>query len=145
MKWLLNIAYQTLGEYPDNVPQDYLIPLEAFQNSSDSFNSRFEDVATNLGIDVSGLAGGSIMEDFNNDGYLDILVTSSGLYESDQMRFFMNDGTGKFEDRTEQAGLTGLVGGLNCVQTDYNNDGFKDIFVLRGGWFGKWGKHRILS
>ena len=141
LKWLLNIAYQTLGEYPDNVPQDYLIPLEAFQNSSDSFNSRFEDVATNLGIDVSGLAGGSIMEDFNNDGYLDILVTSSGLYESDQMRFFMNDATGKFEDRTEQAGLTGLVGGLNCVQTDYNNDGFKDIFVLRGGWFGKWGKH----
>ena len=141
LKWLLNIAYQTLGEYPDNVPEDHLIPLEAFQNESDSFNSRFEDVAPDLGIDISGLAGGSIMEDFNNDGFLDVLVTSSGFKRSDQMRLFLNDGAGNFSDHTEKAGLRGLVGGLNCVQTDYNNDGNIDIFVLRGGWFGKWGKH----
>lgn len=35
----------------------------------------------------------------------------------------------------------GYVGGLNAVQTDYNNDGFADIFIMRGGWFGKWGQH----
>ena len=26
------------------------------------------------------------------------------------------------------------TGGLNILQTDYNNDGCKDILVLRGGW-----------
>ena len=26
------------------------------------------------------------------------------------------------------------LGGLNMVQADYNNDGCKDILVLRGGW-----------
>jgi hypothetical protein len=33
-----------------------------------------------------------------------------------------------------------LTGGLNMIQTDYNNDGLKDIFVLRGAWKGKYGK-----
>src|SRR5208282_1181984 len=27
-----------------------------------------------------------------------------------------------------------MVGGLNLLQTDYNNDGCIDILVLRGGW-----------
>ena len=29
VRWLLNIAYMTLGEYPDKVPPQYLIPLDA--------------------------------------------------------------------------------------------------------------------
>ena len=35
-----------------------------------------------------------------------------------------------------EAGLVGELGGLNIMQTDYNNDGFPDVLVLRGGWFG---------
>ena len=27
-----------------------------------------------------------------------------------------------------------ILGGLNMVQADYNNDGCMDILVLRGGW-----------
>lgn len=141
LKWLLNIAYQTLGKYPAEVPSDYLIPLDAFEDNSSGVIQRFPDIAPMAGVATRGLAGGSITEDFNNDGFLDILVTSSGFTASDQMRIYMNDGQGGFVDKTEDAGLMGLVGGLNCVQTDYNNDGFADVFVLRGGWFGKWGKH----
>ena len=33
-----------------------------------------------------------------------------------------------------EAGLEGIVGGLNINQTDYNNDGYIDVLVLRGGW-----------
>jgi len=141
LQWLLNIAYQTLGKYPDEVPGKFRIPLDAFQDNSSGVIDRFEDVAPMLGVATRGLAGGSITEDFNNDGYIDILVTSSGFTSSDQMRIYINDGQGGFDDMTEEAGLKGLVGGLNSVQTDYNNDGYADIFVLRGGWFGKWGKH----
>ena len=47
---------------------------------------------------------------------------------------FHNNGDGTFTDRAAQAGLSDQLGGLNMVQTDYNNDGCLDILVLRGGW-----------
>ena len=50
------------------------------------------------------------------------------------MHYFRNNGDGTFTERTSAAGLADQLGGLNIVQTDYNNDGCKDILVLRGGW-----------
>ena len=35
VRWLLNVAYMTLGEYPDRVPRGYLIPLEPFRSEGD--------------------------------------------------------------------------------------------------------------
>ena len=66
------------------------------------------------------------------------MVSAIGF--DDQMRFFRNNGDGTFEDRTARAGLTGEVGGLNMVQADYDNDGFVDVLVLRGGWMGSEGR-----
>ena len=43
IRWLLNLAYMTLGEYPEKVPQKYLIPLDTFQSKLDV--GRFENVA----------------------------------------------------------------------------------------------------
>ena len=34
----------------------------------------------------------------------------------------------------QAAGLNEQLGGLYCVQTDYNNDSFMDIFIVRGAW-----------
>jgi hypothetical protein len=129
-RWLLNLAYMTVGEHPDRVPEQWLIPVEAFESEYDIH--RFPDVAPALGLDVVGHAGGSIMEDFDGDGYLDILASSRGL--RDQIRYFRNNGDGSFTDRTVESGLQGLVSGLQIVQTDYDNDGFRDVLVLRGAW-----------
>lgn len=129
-RWLLNIAYMTVGEYPAKVPPEHLIPPETF--ASDFDIKRFVDVAPRLGIANSGLAGGAVMEDFDGDGYLDLLVSSSGL--RDQIRYYHNDANGRFTDRTKEAGLTGIVGGLNLIQADYDNDGNVDVLVLRGAW-----------
>jgi FG-GAP-like repeat/ASPIC and UnbV len=134
--WLLNIAYMTLGEYPGQVPPQWLIDPKAF--ASDYDIKRFPDVAGPLGLDVDDLSGGVVLEDFENDGLLDLLVSGVGFHS--QLRFFHNDGDGKFTDRTEVAGLTGLTGGLNLVQADYNNDGFMDVFILRGAWLDNEGR-----
>ena len=129
-RWLLNIAFMTLGGYPKDVPKEFLIPgLDA----DTAFKVKpFTDMAADLGLNINGRAGGVIVDDFNNDGYLDIVT--SGWDLDDPMHYFQNNKDGSFTDVTEKSGLTGITGGLNIQQTDYNNDGNKDIFVLRGAW-----------
>lgn len=133
--WLLNLAYMTVGEYPDRVPAQYLVP--GLQGDTAESIHPFEDVAADLKLDVNNMAGGSIVEDFDNDGYLDIVTSSWSLDEG--MHLFKNTAGGTFTEMTPSGGLQGITGGLNMMQTDYNNDGFKDIFVVRGGWRGKYG------
>ncbi len=136
-RWLLNLAYMTLGEYPAGVPVEWLIPPSAF--ASDHDVGSFPNIAAQLGLDVAGLAGGSIIEDFDRDGFLDIMASGWGLRE--QMRYFRNVGDGSFVELTAQAGLLGQVGGLNICQADYDNDGDVDVLVLRGAWLGAEGRH----
>ena len=131
-RWLLNVAHMTLGSYPEGVSKRDLIPPAVF--ASEYPLPAFENVAKQVGVDVYGLAGGAILDDFDNDGRLDLMVSHSGF--EDQTRFFRNRGDGTFEDRTESAGLAGEMGGLNMVQADYDNDGLVDALVLRGGWMG---------
>ncbi|MEM8894544.1 MAG: VCBS repeat-containing protein, partial [Bacteroidota bacterium] len=128
--WMLNLSYMTLGEYPAGVPRKWLLPDSIFQSEYPMI--RFQDIAANAGVAINQLAGGSILEDFNLDGHLD-LVTSS-WFPDHQIRYFTNNQDGTFSDKTNQAGLSGHSGGLNLLQTDYNNDGFPDIYVLRGAW-----------
>jgi hypothetical protein len=136
-KWLYNIAHMTLGSYPEGVPDKYLIDPSVFESEKNI--PRFTDIAMSVGVAVDDISGSVVMEDFNNDGYLDLLVSSYGL--DDQLRYFENNRKGSFDDKTKSAGLTGLWSGLNMVQADYNNDGWIDVFVLRGAWLGADGRH----
>jgi hypothetical protein len=129
-RWLLNIAAMTVGDYPAKVPARWLVPPSVFDSDYDI--KRFTDVAGPAGLAVNEVSGASVVEDFDGDGFLDVIVTAIGL--RDQMHYFHNDGDGRFTERTRQAGLTGLTGGLNVITADYNNDGFTDLLVLRGAW-----------
>lgn len=130
VKWLLNLAYMTLGSYPVGVPKEYLLPPAMFESSEDV--GRFTDVASEAGLNTFSMAGGIIVDDFDNDGLLDVVTSSWDMCAP--LHFFHNNGDGTFTDRTEKAGLSAQLGGLNVIQTDYNNDGCLDILVLRGGW-----------
>jgi tetratricopeptide (TPR) repeat protein len=130
VRWLLNLAYMTLGRYPDSVPPAYLIPPATFASAEDV--GHFRDVAPQAGLDIVATAGGLIVDDLAGTGRFD--VVSSNFDSCGPLHYFRNNGDGTFTERTSAAGLDGQLGGLNLVQTDYNNDGCKDIFVLRGGW-----------
>jgi len=136
-RWLLNIAYMTLGQYPQGVSAAWLLDPKLFESDYDV--GRFPDIAATVGLDVDDLAGGSIVDDFDGDGYLDVLASSSGLQSP--IRYFRSNADGTFTEKTAEAGLTGLVGGLNIMQTDYDNDGRLDVLVLRGGWMGVSGRY----
>ncbi len=135
-KYLLNIAYMTLGEYPQSVPSQYRIDPNYFEKSMDF--TPFTDVASNLGVGTSKLSGGTCVDDFNGDGYLDIIASSWGFDHN--VQYFENDRKGGFIDRTFAVGLKGVSGGLNLRHADYNNDGHMDFFILRGAWFFDQGK-----
>jgi hypothetical protein len=129
-RWLLNIAFMTLGGYPKNVPKEFLIPNLDVDTAYKV--KPFTDLAPDLGLNINGEAGGAIVEDFNNDGYLDIVT--SGWDLDDPMHYFQSNKDGTFTDLSERSGLKEITGGSSIQQTDYNNDGRMDIFVVRGGW-----------
>ena len=83
-RWLLNIAYMTLGTYPKSVPKEYLIPN--LDTDTGYKVKPFTDMAPDLGLDRFGRAGGVIVDDFNNDGYLDIVTSAWDL--TDQMHYY---------------------------------------------------------
>ncbi len=133
--WLLNLAYMTLGRYPKDVPKAFFLP--GMEGDTKYQVSAFQDIASDLKLDVKNMAGGSIVEDFDNDGYLDIMTSGWGSEES--MHYFKNNADGTFKDLSDKIGLKGITGGLNMVQADYNNDGYVDVLVLRGAWKQKFG------
>ena len=130
VKWLLNLAYMTVGKYPGEVPQKYLIPASVFASKEDV--GTFEDVAPAAGLGFTSMAGGVVADDFENNGLLDVVVSSYDVCQP--LRFFHNNGDGTFTERAAQAGLADQLGGLNLIQADYNNDGCMDLLVLRGAW-----------
>ncbi|CAN5479822.1 hypothetical protein BH09BAC3_BH09BAC3_34820 [soil metagenome] len=135
-RWLLNIAYVSIGEYPKSVPSSLLIPNIG---GDTTYKVRaFQDIASGSRLEVSNLSGGSIVDDFDNDGYLDIITSGYGLDEG--IHYFKNNANGTFTDFSNKLGLSGITGGLNMIQADYNNDGFVDVLVLRGGWKRQFGK-----
>ena len=135
VKWLLNLAYMTLGKYPSGVPQKYLLPLSSFGVSASGESvGRFTDVAPQAGLNPFSMASGVIVDDFENNGRLDVVTSSFDACEP--MHYYHNNGNGTFTDQAVRAGLADQMAvGLNMIQTDYNNDGCMDILVLRGAWY----------
>jgi hypothetical protein len=120
-----------LGRYPHGVPSRYRIPPDVFESPVDV--GPFPNVARALGVDSFDSAGGAIIDDFDNDGDLDIFTST--MEHLNHARHFRNNGDGTFKDLSDEAGLVQQTGGLNVVHADYDNDGDYDVYMLRGGWY----------
>lgn len=132
VRWLLNVAAMTLGDYPEKVLPRYRIPIA--RSLSKGEPGRFENIAIRVGLIARGpdLAGGCIFDDFTGDGRPDLLTTSFDVVHGASLH--VNDGKGGFEDHSHQAGLDEQVYALNVTRADYDNDGRLDILLLRGAW-----------
>lgn len=134
--WLLNFAHMAAGTYPSGLSEEHLLPPSSFDSEYDL--NTFVNIAAKVNANTKGLSGGSVMDDFNNDGHLDLVSSSWDLTKGIQL--LINDGVGNFTNKETEAGLSGISGGLNIRQVDFNNDGHLDLFVLRGAWFGPFGQ-----
>jgi hypothetical protein len=100
-------------------------------------NGTFTEVGLLAGVgyndDGKAFAGmGVDFSDFDNDGYLDIVVTD---LSNERYMLFRNNGDGTFQNVTNQSGVGGATlsfSGWSTHLFDYDNDGWKDIFVAQG-------------
>jgi enediyne biosynthesis protein E4 len=100
-------------------------------------NGRFEEVAFETGVAlpepgnlISGM--GVDFRDLNNDGLPDISVVA---LQNETFPVYQNNGHGGFAELTARSGMTLLsnpMSGYSPNIADFDNDGWKDIFVSRG-------------
>jgi enediyne biosynthesis protein E4 len=88
----------------------------------------FTDVTANAGLARSGWGQGACVGDYDNDGYLDLMVTYWG-----QNSLYHNNGDGTFTDVTKKAGLETSKDqwSSGCSFLDYDRDGKADLFIAR--------------
>ena len=85
----------------------------------------FKDVSAGSGLDVAGYSHGVAIGDVNNDGLPDVLLTQYG-----GIKLFINKGNGKFEDVTQQSGLSNPLWAMSAAFIDYDRDGKLDLVVI---------------
>jgi hypothetical protein len=100
----------------------------------------FTDISYASGIapaTTSYVGWGDAFFDFDNDGWLDILLLGGTRFEGEPdgsgNRMYKNNRDGTFTDVTRRAGLkrSGWAGSVTIA--DYDNDGFEDVFITYWG------------
>jgi hypothetical protein len=121
-----------------------------FRNQGDG---TFKNVTKKAGLTYVGHSQTAVFFDYNNDGYLDLFVTNSAKWTTDNVApglgyytgadglweltsspiehniLYRNNGDGTFTDVTKQAGLEGIGWGGDVAVFDYDEDGYLDILV----------------
>ena len=125
--WLWLTA-QKLGGYPSHTPPELRMEVKAGYNHP---TVEFEDIAARIGLDKTSAGRGTAIFDYNNDGYLDIVI--SGAHSGCSL--FRNNGDGTFTDVSVGSGIDKCVNSFAVCAGDYNNDGFTDLFITRLGFY----------
>ena len=100
----------------------------SFQHNSGAFGQKFLPET---------LGSGCAFLDYDNDGWLDILLINSMDWPQHAverprpttMQLYRNSGDGTFTDVTQAAGLDAEMYGIGVAVGDYDNDGFPDLYI----------------
>ncbi len=129
----------TVGDYDkDGWPDVYVAndTMESYlyrNNGDGTFTNRAWEETVAFGqYGEATSAMGPVFADYDNDGWPDLLVSDARYH-----RLYRNHGTERyFLDTTVETGLARISGqyvGWGVGVFDYDNDGWKDIFLVNGG------------
>jgi hypothetical protein len=107
-----------LKDKPNPLPHNHL-----YRNDG---NGHFTDVTDTAGLNPEMYSVAVAAADFDNDGFVDLLVTGYG-----RTILYHNDGNGHFTDVTAKAGINVEGWAIASTWLDYDKDGCLDLFVGR--------------
>ena len=110
--------YKYMIENHEDRDSDHL-----YRNDGD----HFVDVTNDSGISNFGLSLGVVASDFNNDGYPDVYI-SNDFNAPDFM--YLNNGDGTFTNDILNSLQQTSFFGMGVDASDFNNDGWVDLFQL---------------
>jgi hypothetical protein len=127
-----------VADYDGDGKPDLFIPNDAYYNSLfHNTGDKFEEEGMQAGValpeDGNFISGmGLDFRDVNNDGWPDISMIA---LNNQTFPLFLNTGKGSFEDAATKSGMRQLtlhMAGFGVGMYDFDNDGWKDLFVSRG-------------
>ena len=144
--------YYGLGALFVDVNNDGKLDLVVANDSTPNYlyinkgNGTFVDQSYESGLALNqsgrevanmGIAAG----DYENNGHVAIVTTT---FSDDYDVFFRNDGTAAFDDVSPEVGVAQLTYpfvGFGDGFMDYDNDGWKDLFIVNGHLYPEVDKH----
>jgi hypothetical protein len=127
-----------MADYDLDGKQDLFVTNDAgYEFLFHNLGNKFEEVAFDAGValpdDGNFISGmGLDFRDFNNDGYPDISYVA---LNNQTFPLYENTGKGTFRDVTTSSGMRSesmSMAGYGSAFYDFDNDGWKDLFVTRG-------------
>ena len=114
------------------VPDDDLIKY--FRNDG---NGHFTDVSTQAGFVYPLGIMAANTADVDNDGYADLYFGTGNpdLRRQEPNVLYQNTGKGTFVDRSRSAGVWSQGKGHGITFTDWNGDGYLEIYAEKGGFY----------
>ncbi|MGA8027008.1 MAG: CRTAC1 family protein [Bryobacteraceae bacterium] len=90
---------------------------------------------------VETVGSGVALFDYNNDGLTDVFFVNGSSFQiladprlpRTSSRLFRNNGDGTFTDVTADSGLKNEGWGVGVTVGDYDNDGYRDVFITNFG------------
>ena len=93
-------------------------------------NLEFNDITSSAGVGGDDKwYTGSTMVDINNDGYLDIYVSVSGLDGIKNNELYINNGDNTFTESANEYGIDDIGNSVQATFFDYDKDGDLDLYV----------------
>lgn len=127
-------------DFNNNGNMDLLVPrlahpwgIQLFNHKGTTLYKKVEgsdydfEIVHDSGIQFEETHAGGTWGDINNDGLVDLIITT--FYGCRYINLYTQNADNKFENKTFEYGLENIVTGRDAVFVDFNNDGRLDLSV----------------